>query len=66
MNEQPKTIKVRVELSVEIDVELYRLNYGGASIAEIREQIKAGVADAIRSGGFLAESIVGVEEKGTR
>ncbi len=60
MSEQRKTIKVRVDLIVEIDVESYRMNYGDETVAEIREQIKAGAADTVR-GGFLADSIVEVE-----
>lgn len=46
-NGQPerRTIKVKVVLSVEVDVETYRANYGDESIASIRRDV---AWDAVR------------------
>ena len=55
-----KTIKVRVDVTVEVDVDAYRAAYGAESIPKIREDVRAAVADAINSGAVLADGIVGV------
>lgn len=61
MTQEKKPLRVRVEVTVLVDREAYALNYGRESVAEIREQVKGAVVDAIHSGGVLADSIVGVE-----
>ena len=56
-----KTIKVRVDLTVEIDLDDYRLNYGTDDVATIRDDVRRAVADAVNSGGVLADGIVDVK-----
>lgn len=62
----PRTIKVKVTMSVEIDVDSYRLNYGAESVAEIRSDVARAILSAVQSGGVLADSIVGAKLYGDR
>lgn len=58
-----KTIKVKVVLSIEVDLDSYRENYGNDSIETIRDDVKRAVLDAVHSGGVLADGIVDAELK---
>lgn len=55
------TLKVLVQLTVEVDVEDYRLNYGADDIATIRNDVKSAIASAVTDGSILASGLVGVK-----
>lgn len=57
----PKTMKVAVVLSVTVDLDDYRLNYGDEDAATIRETIRQAFADGGRA--VLANGIAEVEVK---
>lgn len=57
-----KTIQVLVQLTITVDVDSYRLNYGNDDIATIRKDVKAAVASAVVDGSILAESLVDVKQ----
>lgn len=56
-----KTLKVRVALTVTINVDDYRLNYGNVGLASIRDDVRDAVADAVANGGVLANGIADVK-----
>jgi hypothetical protein len=60
---RPKTLKVRVEMTIEIDLDEYRISYGNETIDTIRSDVRHAVADSARTGGVLASSIVNVDLK---
>lgn len=51
-------IKVRVDMTLTIDLDDYRLNYGNDDLATIRRDVRAACVDAANSGGVLASGIV--------
>lgn len=57
------TMKVRVTLSVEVDVDEYRENYGIESREQIRNDVKFAVLTAVTSGGVLADGIINADLK---
>ncbi len=59
--EAKKVLKVRVSLTITIDVDDYRLNYGTDDLATIRRDVQYAVADAANSGGVLASGIIGAD-----
>ena len=48
-----KTMKVRIELVAEIDVDEYEAAYGTRNAAEIREAIKWGAQSAVATAGTV-------------
>lgn len=60
-NTERKTIRVKVVLSVEVDVDAYELNYGIGDVATIRQDLRAAIGDAIRTGAVLHDGIVDVD-----
>lgn len=59
MNENAKTIQVSVKLTVTVDLEDYRLNYGDESIPQIRQDIRQAFVDGGHA--VLANGILDVE-----
>lgn len=57
------TMKVRVTLSIEVDVDEYRENYGIESREQIRDDVKWAVLTAVSSGGVLANGLSNAELK---
>lgn len=54
-----QTVKVRVDMTIEVDVEDYRLNYGVEAIADIKNEVKyAALSACSPEGGMLADGIV--------
>lgn len=64
MAENKRTIKVRVDLTIEIDLDEYRESYGDEDIATIRNDVRWAVASNVSSGGVLAAGIVRVDLNG--
>jgi hypothetical protein len=58
---RPRTVKVRVVLTVEVDVDDYALNYGTEDVATIRSDVRYAVVDAVNSGAVLHDGIINVE-----
>lgn len=56
-------MKVRVTLSIEVDVDEYRENYGIESREQIRDDVKWAVLTAVSSGGVLANGLSNAELK---
>lgn len=54
------TLKVRVDLTVEIDLDEYRLSYGDDSAAVIREDVREAIASQVSSGGVIAAGVTNV------
>jgi len=54
-----RTIKVRVPVTVEIDLDAYRTEFGLESVGEVREDVKRYIASSVQqhldSLGLLAE-----------
>ncbi len=48
-----KTMKVRIELVAEVDVDAFEEAYGTRSAAEIRESIKWGAQSAVATSGIV-------------
>lgn len=59
MKAKPKKMKVHVCLTVDVDLDDYRLNYGADTVKDIRFQVKHAVLGAVTSGGVLADGLVG-------
>ena len=56
--ETGKTIKVKVVIEAEIDLDEYRLAYGNETVATIRSDVKHAVADTVATGGVIASGLV--------
>ncbi len=54
-----RLMKVKVDLTVVVDVDDWLLNYGTDDLAAIRSDVKSAVVDSANSGGVLASGIVG-------
>lgn len=47
MTATARTIKVRVPITVEIDADAWHANYGTETVAEVREDVRRYVTDAV-------------------
>ena len=54
-------LRVRVTMTVFVDVDDYRMNYGSDDLATIRSDVKAAVRDAVATGAVLADGIIDVD-----
>lgn len=57
-----RTVKVLVQMTVTVDVDAYRTNYGSDDVATIRNDVKHAIVDAVNSGAVLADGIVDVKQ----
>ena len=61
----PRILTVAVSLSIDLDLDDYRLNYGSDDVATIRNDVRGAVLNGVTSGGILADGIVGARLKGS-
>lgn len=61
-----KLLKVRVALTVTVDVDDYRANYGTDDLDTIRYDVRAAVIDAVNSGAVMADGIVDASDAGRK
>lgn len=60
MDKAKVPLTVRIDITVLVDVDDYRLNYGVEPVNQIREDVKGAVISAITSGGVLANGLIDV------
>jgi hypothetical protein len=56
-----RMLKVRVNLTITIDVDDYSLNYGIDDFATIRDDVRWAISDAVNSGAVLHNGIADVQ-----
>lgn len=59
--QQKQTLKVNVNITVEIDTELYSSEYGIVGADQIRNDIRYAILSQITSGGVVAVGVVGAD-----